>query len=330
MEQRSSSFLSRIVAGGTTLGAMRLWDVYDCVDLSVAFAYHTLQSFFPLLLIVLAIASSALGQDVVDRVDEVLNILGSVLPHSVIGLVESTLRDLIRQGTGAGLFGLFLLLISATNAYPSLQRGAERLWSSAYHARTSPAPVRRHIRDFLAARLEAFAVVAALGGLVVGDSGVGQPERVQWCELVGQRHGQPTMVSRPRSSRIRSSQPEQRTGIFAVGAPADAASPVATGSLASSASRRTVLWVSHSPFSTAPWHEACFLWGRVFRPIGVVGGVLILILWVWTLGLAVHFGQCLSVSLVLTGSSLHPARTDSARMLDLIACHRPPYNPAPE
>jgi len=69
---------------------------------------------------------------------KVLNILSSVLPLSVIGLVESTLRDLIHQGTGAGLFGLFLLLISATNAYLSLQRGAERPWSSARPRRRAP------------------------------------------------------------------------------------------------------------------------------------------------------------------------------------------------
>ena len=31
--------------------AYRLWDREDCVDLSAAFAYHSLQSFFPILLI---------------------------------------------------------------------------------------------------------------------------------------------------------------------------------------------------------------------------------------------------------------------------------------
>ena len=39
--------------------AYRLWLRHDCVDLSAAFAYHGLQSIFPLCLIALAIACAA-------------------------------------------------------------------------------------------------------------------------------------------------------------------------------------------------------------------------------------------------------------------------------
>ena len=42
--------------------AYRLWDREDCVDLSAAFAYHSLQSFFPILLIALGVASLVLGR----------------------------------------------------------------------------------------------------------------------------------------------------------------------------------------------------------------------------------------------------------------------------
>ena len=35
--------------------AYRLWDRQDCIDLSAAFAYHSLQSFFPVLLIALGV-----------------------------------------------------------------------------------------------------------------------------------------------------------------------------------------------------------------------------------------------------------------------------------
>ena len=44
--------------------AYLLWLRADCVDLSAAFAYHTLQSFFPALLIALSVASRLLGRDV--------------------------------------------------------------------------------------------------------------------------------------------------------------------------------------------------------------------------------------------------------------------------
>ena len=88
----------------------RLWDREDCVDLSAAFAYHTLQSFFPILLIALAVASRILG-----RVDgltvQLLQLADRVLPASVIPVVSTTLMKLIGQGTGAGVVGAVFLLV---------------------------------------------------------------------------------------------------------------------------------------------------------------------------------------------------------------------------
>ena len=42
--------------------AYERWSRCDCVDLSAAFAYYTLQSFFPILLISLSVASWFLGK----------------------------------------------------------------------------------------------------------------------------------------------------------------------------------------------------------------------------------------------------------------------------
>ena len=107
--------------------AYRLWDREDCIDLSAAFAYHSLQSLFPILLIALGVASRVLGR-VDGLTDNLMGLAEQVLPPSVLPLVSSTLTKLYRQGTGAGVVGAVFLLISATNAYLSLQRGADRLW----------------------------------------------------------------------------------------------------------------------------------------------------------------------------------------------------------
>lgn len=40
-----------------------------------------------------------------------------------------------------------------------------------------------------------------------------------------------------------------------------------------------------------------FAMGLRFQAYGVVGGVLVLTLWLWLLGVILYFGQCLSVTI---------------------------------
>jgi len=115
--QRSSTWILK-----SLWGACERWNKSDCVDLSAAFAYYTLQSFFPILLISLSIASWFLGkQEGLDQ--QIIAIAAQLLPPSVVELVETTLFNLIDQGFGAGILGAMFLLFTAGNAYLSLQRG---------------------------------------------------------------------------------------------------------------------------------------------------------------------------------------------------------------
>ena len=102
--------------------AYQLWLRTDCIDLSAAFAYHTLQSFFPALLIGLSMASRWLGRDR-DLLEHLLKLIGQIIPISFQPVVEETLTRFLLQGIGAGLFGFLLLALSANNIYLSLQRG---------------------------------------------------------------------------------------------------------------------------------------------------------------------------------------------------------------
>jgi len=81
--------------------AYERWSKCDCVDLSAAFAYYTLQSFFPILLISLSVASWFLGkQQGLDQ--QIISLAAQVLPPEVVGLVDSTLIKLVNQRFGAG------------------------------------------------------------------------------------------------------------------------------------------------------------------------------------------------------------------------------------
>ena len=86
--QRSSTWILK-----SLWGACERWSKSDCVDLSAAFAYYTLQSFFPILLISLSIASWFLGkQEGLDQ--QIITIAAQILPPSVVELVETTLFNL--------------------------------------------------------------------------------------------------------------------------------------------------------------------------------------------------------------------------------------------
>ena len=116
------------------------WAKCDCVDLSAAFAYYTLQSIFPILLISLSIASWFLGrQDALES--KIIAYASGVLPPSAVVIVQNTLMQLVRQGFGAGLLGAGVLLLTAGNVYLTLQRGSARLWEGVICLLyTSPSP----------------------------------------------------------------------------------------------------------------------------------------------------------------------------------------------
>jgi len=105
----------------------RLWLRCDCIDLSAAFAFHTLQSFFPALLIALALGSQFLGQDET-LLEQARLLLARIIPGESMPIFSDALSRFLRQGFGAGIAGLILLLLNANNIYLTLQRGADRLW----------------------------------------------------------------------------------------------------------------------------------------------------------------------------------------------------------
>ncbi len=137
--------------------ASQRWNDAACVDLSAAFAYFTLQSFFPLLLIVLSVAARVLGRT--DSLDKLIIFVAQILPPSAVDLVDSTLRGLVAQGFGAGLFGVAVLVITASNAYLTLQRGADRLWSEILPPPSIDFPISTQVYQFFRARLEAFVII---------------------------------------------------------------------------------------------------------------------------------------------------------------------------
>ena len=299
--QRSTTWIIK-----SLWGACERWSKSDCIDLSAAFAYYTLQSFFPILLISLSIASWFLGkQDGLDQ--QIISIAAQILPPSVVELVETTLFKLIDQGFGAGILGAMFLLFTAGNAYLSLQRGSDRLWEDQLPSRRINSAWQEQASRFLRNRIEAFLVVFFIGFLMVLD------------QISANLRMIPTTVLEKISnssnfiSEFIIKLPLLQVGQFAL--PLVGFSLMALLLQALLPSRKVplkplipgsiLIGIGLTTLNLAVSKSILSL-GTRFQAHGFIGGFLVLTLWVWLLGVVLYFGQCWSV--VIASMSLTSRR----------------------
>jgi len=272
-----------------------LWLRADCVDLSAAFAYHSLQSFLPALLIILSLLSRLLGrnQDLLLRIQDQM---AQLLPASSMPFFVQTLERFTRQGFGAGVLGVLLLVWSANNIYLTLQRGADRLWWNPPFD-LPHLPWTRLVRRFILLRIKAFVLLLILSLLIALD------QLVSHLRFLGFKVLRQWLVD---------VLPDSLHWLVSVSGGVDVLISLLIGCITA----LLILWLL--PSRAVPLRPLLLpavlvgfaatalnlLLGRVlvaiglrFQAYGVVGGVLILTLWIWLLGVVLYYGQCLGVVL---------------------------------
>ncbi len=299
--QRSTTWIIK-----SLWGACERWSKSDCIDLSAAFAYYTLQSFFPILLISLSIASWFLGkQEGLDQ--QIISIAAQILPPSVVELVETTLFKLIDQGFGAGILGAMFLLFTAGNAYLSLQRGSDRLWEDELPSRRINSDWQEQASRFLRNRIEAFLIVFFIGFLMVLDQISANLRMIPTTVLENitnsSNYFSEFIIKLPLLQVGQFALPLVGFSLMALLLQALLPSrkvplrPLIPGSILIGIGLTTLnLAVSKSILSL----------GARFQAYGFIGGFLVLTLWVWLLGVILYFGQCWSV--VIASMSLTSKR----------------------
>ncbi len=290
--QRSSTWILK-----SLWGACERWSKSDCVDLSAAFAYYTLQSFFPILLISLSIASWFLGkQEGLDqKIIETLQ-TNDIVPDYVIELVQTTFFKLIEQGFGAGILGAMFLLFTAGNAYLSLQRGADRLWEDELPSKKINAAWREQASKFLRNRVEAFLIVFFIGFLMVLDQ-ISANLRMIPSNVLENLSKSNNLIA-----DLLLKLPLLQVGQFAL--PLIGFSLMALLLQALLPSRKVplkpllpgsfLIGIGLTTLNLAVSKSILSL-GVRFQAYGFIGGFLVLTLWVWLLGVILYFGQCWSV-----------------------------------
>ncbi|MCT0231286.1 YihY/virulence factor BrkB family protein [Synechococcus sp. CS-1324] len=279
--------------------AYRVWDRHDCIDLSAAFAYHMLQSIFPVLLIALALASRILGRDE-GLIDQIASFADEFLPAAASPFIQTTLVKLYSQRGGAGAFGAVALLVTASNTYLTLQRGADRLWGW----RDDPSGLKRKpvsrvqaLQRFVALRLKAFALVA-VAGLLLAVSQLTSNLAV----INPQTWGSLFRVQIPWLFRLSMPVAGFTDLLFSVLVSA-AVGFVLLRIIPSRTVPVPALWpgslligVAYTLLNVVVGRSLVSLSSR-FQAYGVVSGVLVLTLWVWLLGLILYYGMAVSVVL---------------------------------
>ena len=280
--------------------AYRLWLRHDCVDLSAAFAYHSLQSFLPILLIALSLAARIVGRDE-GLTERLISLASDVLPESAMALFSATLLRFMRQGFGAGLLGVVVLLLTSSNAYLTLQRGADRLWWNRPFG-FEGMPWQTLLRRYVQLRLKAiglvslFSLLIAVDQLITNTRLLGALSLNQW---LFQHWSASFALQRPVSFGI--------DLVFSLGL-----SFLASLLLLWVLPSRRIRWRPLIPGAllisialtvlNVLLGRVLFVLGLRFQAYGVIGGVLVLTLWVWLVGVVLYYGQCLSLVL-LRGAS---------------------------
>ncbi|WP_239420346.1 YihY/virulence factor BrkB family protein [Synechococcus sp. KORDI-100] len=264
--------------------------------MSAAFAYYTLQSIFPLLLIALAVAARVYGK--ASGVDEVVAGISPLLPPSVVKLVETTLMGLVAQGVGAGLLGIMVLLVTASNVYLTLQRGADRLWSDVVAPRSDEG-MDQQIFDFIKARAEAYLVVLVVAALIVVEQVIVGISRLPIEILESLRSLMPSLSGFVDQKHLFTFGSVLLAGLWL---------SLLAYLLQRVLLRQRIPWRSLIPGSVMIGYALSALnsilslsivsLGSRFQAYGVIGGVLVLTLWVWMVGIIIYYGQCVSVELV--------------------------------
>lgn len=275
--------------------ASLLWLRADCVDLSAAFAYHSLQSFLPALLIILSLLSRVLGRDE-DLLLHIQEQLAQWLPEASMPYLIDALERFTRQGLGAGLLGVLLLVWSANNIYLTLQRGADRLWWNRPFD-LPPLPFAFLVRRFVSLRIKAFLLLLVISALIVLDQVVSN------LRFFGLKVLRQWLID---------ALPDSLHWLVNVSSGVDVFISLLVGCITA----LLILWLL--PSRRIPLRPLLLpsllvgfaftilnrLLGRVlitvgirFQAYGVVGGVLILTLWIWLLGVVLYYGHCLGVVL---------------------------------
>ncbi|MBD2106311.1 YihY/virulence factor BrkB family protein [Nodosilinea sp. FACHB-13] len=143
------------------------WDRDNVPGMAAALSYYALFSLFPLLLVILGVVGALVGPDS-EALVAMQEIIVRYLPPEVHDLIKDTIIALNENSVGAGLIGFGILLFAASTIFAILKRSVNKIWETPSRVSEAGSPARIAL-FFVVNKLSAFVLVIATALLLLAS-----------------------------------------------------------------------------------------------------------------------------------------------------------------
>jgi membrane protein len=143
------------------------WDRDNCPGMAAALSYHALFSLFPILLVILSIISSLIGGNT-EAFEHIKEAIERYLPPEVHGLIKETVVALNENSIGAGIIGFGLLLWTGSTVFAVLRNSVNKIWRS-HDPASEPQSIWMMVFSFITNQLLAFLLVFGIALLLLSS-----------------------------------------------------------------------------------------------------------------------------------------------------------------
>ena len=105
------------------------WQQDRCLEMGAALSYYALFSLFPIFLVVTSILGFLLGPET-DVFNQILKLARDFLPPESLAIVEDTMVQLNQGSVQAGIVGFLLLFLAASSVFGALDRSVDKIWKA--------------------------------------------------------------------------------------------------------------------------------------------------------------------------------------------------------
>ncbi len=134
------------------------WQRDECLEMGAALAYYGIFSLFPLLLVILSVVGFFLGADT-NITSQLLRLAQNSFPPSAYNIIISTVVNLNQNSIEAGLVGFLLLLFTSSNVFAALNRFVNKIWQVQKRPHTNNDLIAAIALNFLKGKMSAFGLV---------------------------------------------------------------------------------------------------------------------------------------------------------------------------
>lgn len=143
------------------------WDRDNCPGMAASLSYFALFSLFPMLLVILSIIGSFIGPNT-EAFQAIQEAVQRFLPPEVHDLIKDTVIALNQNSVGAGIIGFVVLLWAASSVFAILRSSVNKIWRSPSRA-SEVGSVPKMVLFFVANKLFSFLLVLGTALLLVSS-----------------------------------------------------------------------------------------------------------------------------------------------------------------